>query len=90
MARPKGSSTEIGKLKRALLRVSKARGVNFYEKFCEMALEEPNVMVAVFKKLVPDLKQVEMDADITANLGVIQVPEDVPVGAPVGSNGGKV
>lgn len=90
MGRPKGSHTETAKLRAAMKKVSKTRNVNFYERFCEMALDDSSVMVAVMKKMVPDLKQVEVEADVTANLGVVQVPEDVPIGAPVGGDGSPI
>jgi hypothetical protein len=88
MGRPKGSYTEANKLRRAMRKVSKARGVDFYERFCEMALEDAAVMVAIMKKIVPDLKQVEVEGNLVAELGIIEVPPEVPLGDPVG--GGNV
>jgi hypothetical protein len=80
--RPKNS--EASMLKKAMRRIEKKRGVNFYERFCEMALEDPSVMVALMKKIIPDLKQVEMEGNLVAEMGIIEVPPTVPVGAPVG------
>lgn len=59
MARPRGSHTEASKLRRALRRVEKRHGINFYEKFAEMALENPAVMISLMRKLIPDLKVIE-------------------------------
>jgi hypothetical protein len=78
MGRPRGSSTEAAKLRRALKRVEKRRGIDFYEKFVEMALDNPGVMVALMRKLVPDLKVIEPAIEQPENRGgvIVVLPDN--------------
>lgn len=75
-------SSEAEKLRKAMRRVEKERGESFYIKFCQMAFEDSTVMIALAKKLIPDLKQVEQNIDLQGQYGVIAFPTKLPVGAP--------
>jgi len=81
--RPRKGKAESDKLREAVKRVAKRRGIDFYEAFAEMALEEPSVMIALMRKLLPDLKAIENTSDIQEHLGVIYLPQQVPIGTPI-------
>ena len=79
--RQKGIRSEAEKLRQAVKKVEKERGVDFYQHFCERALEDNHILIALMKKLVPDMKQIEQSVDLQSNYGVIAFPTKVPVGA---------
>ncbi len=76
------TTSEISKLKKAMRKVEKDRGIDFYIIFCERAIEDTTLLIALMKKTVPDLKQVEMDVTGDMNFGVIVLPAKLPAGAP--------
>jgi hypothetical protein len=81
---PKGRPTtsEIDKLRQAMRKVEKDRGIDFYVVFCERALEDNTILQALMKKTVPDLKQIEQTVDFAESYGVIVLPAKLPAGAP--------
>lgn len=80
--RQKGIRSEAEKLRQAVKKVEKERGVDFYQHFCERALEDNHILIALMKKLVPDMKQIDSEVNMNRNLGVIVLPAKLPVGAP--------
>ena len=82
LGRQKGIRSEAEKLRQALKKVEKERDVDFYQHFCERALEDNHILIALMKKLVPDMKQIESESLGNQNLGVIVLPAKLPPGAP--------
>lgn len=64
--RPKGSHNLVTQqeMMTALRNVEKKRKINLLERFFERALKSDAVLVAVMKKLVPDLKALDMRLDL--------------------------
>lgn len=58
--RPKGSGSYLPEMIAAIKRVEKKRKVDFFDKMIEMALDNSNTMNAISKKLIPDLKSIEI------------------------------
>lgn len=82
LGRQKGIRSEAEKLRQAVKKVEKERGVDFYQYFCERALEDNHILIALMKKLVPDMKQIKSESMGKQHLGVIVLPAKVPPGAP--------
>lgn len=78
IGRPKGSHTPTGDLNRALQKVSKRRGESFYERVCDAAWDNPALMVAILRKLIPDLKQVDQRIEVPNNSPgtIIYIPDN--------------
>ena len=55
--RPKNPETVL--LREAMKRAKEDRGVDLLDHFVDRAYENDSVLIAVFKKLMPDLKNVE-------------------------------
>lgn len=58
--RPKGTNTKIHALEEAIKRVEKKKGKKFLTHAIEQAYEDKTVLVAILKKIAPDLKAVEI------------------------------
>ena len=78
--RPKKPAVKA--LEKAIKEVEIEKGINFLKVSIETALKEPSVMVAILKKVLPDLKQVEAQVSNDINYGVIMLPAKLPPGAP--------
>ena len=68
--RQKGIRSEAEKLRQAVKKVEKERGIDFYQHFCERALEDNHILIALMKKLIPDMKQIEQDVELTHHKGL--------------------
>ena len=88
---PHGRPTtgEVAKLRIAMQKFEKDRGVDFYYHFCEMAWADSTVMIALMKKSLPDLKQVDLEADLRGEFGVIQLPVKAEQGKPAETPAGE-
>ena len=81
--RPKGK-TPFEELKDAIKIVEKERRTKLYQHFVNTAFEDNTVLVALMRKLAPDMKQIESDVKFRAeDAGVIVIPADKPEGSPV-------
>ena len=81
--RQKGIRSEAEKLRQAMRKVENERDVDFYQHFCERAFEDNQILVALMKKFVPDMKQIDSEVNMNTNVGVITLPAVLPPGAPV-------
>lgn len=61
--RPKGSGTKVGALEKAIAEVEKKKGKPFLLHAVEQAYDNHRVLIAILKKLIPDLKAVEVVGD---------------------------
>lgn len=61
--RPKGT-TQSKRLMDAIAKVEKEDDKNLYEHFVKEAFSSRTVLIALFKKLVPDMKFIEGDTDV--------------------------
>lgn len=61
--RSRSMKTAQAMLHKALKKVEKRRGKKFLEHYIEQAFNDKTLAVALLKKLVPDLKAVEVDSD---------------------------
>ncbi len=57
--RGKGVKSELEKLREAVKQVEEKKGIRLYEHFVKKAFEDNSVLIALCKKLVPDLKQID-------------------------------
>ena len=57
--RSKGVPSELEKLREAAARVEKKTGKKLYDHFIERAYENDAVLIALCKKFIPDLKQID-------------------------------
>ena len=80
---PKGKPPKpaVQALEKAIREVEKEKGESFLKTCVKAAYNEPSVMVAILKKILPDLKQVEGDIGLITNFGVIVLPAKLPAGA---------
>lgn len=77
---------EKDKLLEALAKVCAKRDVDFYEKVAEAALDDKSIMVAVLKKLVPDMSHTELEGAIEVNeLPAVKIG-GVPLELRIGDN----
>jgi len=63
--------TAQGKLWKALKKVEKQKGLNFLENYIERALDDKTMAIALLRKIVPDLKAVEIDAQTKEEWNII-------------------
>jgi hypothetical protein len=69
LGKKKGTLDEVTKFKRAIELFEKKQGKTFYEILLERALRNPQVLVAIFKALVPQKSEIEgIDKIVTINL----------------------
>ena len=61
--RPRGPKSELDKLREAVKRVEKEKGITLYTHFVKQAFKDNTVLTALAKKLVPDLKQIDGTLD---------------------------
>jgi len=61
--RPRDMRTAQAKLHKALKRVEKQTGKKFLEHYIKQAFKDRTMAIALLKKLVPDLKAVEIDQE---------------------------
>ena len=72
--RPKGSGSERTKLIGAILRMEEEHSFNWWEETVMQSRTEPSIRIAIMKKLVPDLKSVDINTlmegkfDINVNI----------------------
>lgn len=59
---------EIQKFREALARVEGEKGVELLEHAIRTAFEDKNVLIAVIRKILPDLSQVEMESFTLADM----------------------
>ena len=57
---PKGSTSQLPQLLKALKKVEKEKQIDYFKVLVERSLEETSVMNAILRKLVPDLKSVDL------------------------------
>ena len=60
--RPKGRS-ELDKLQQAIDRWQTKTGISIYDRFLQMANDDPKTMQSVIKKLLADKVKAEVDVD---------------------------
>lgn len=65
--RPTGVKSEKTKLLEALETEGKNRSQDFYEKVAKAAYDDKGVMVAVLKKIVPDMSHNEIEGSLEVN-----------------------
>ncbi len=80
--RPKGAKSEIDKLRAAIKLVEKEEGIPLYRHFIKRAYLDDTVLIALGKKVLPDLKSIEAQVTGDMNFGVIVLPSKLPAGAP--------
>lgn len=75
--RPKGSKNLVTQheFMEALRRVEGKRKIHLLERFFERALKSDTVLIAVMKKLVPDLKALDMRLDLLVSQNKISGDE---------------
>jgi hypothetical protein len=80
--RPKTS--QIEELRRALENEGKRRGQDFWQEVAKRAFTHDNIMLAVLKKLVPDLSYTEQDLAVQYTaMSVVRIearPLDLDIG----------
>ena len=71
--RPKGSTNKIPlkDFKEALSKVEKEKGKTLMKHFIERAFEEDAVMVSAIKKLLPDLKSIDIQGTVDGEHRII-------------------
>jgi len=80
--RPKKSISEM--LEKAIKKVQKDKDCTLLEHFVRRAYEDDRVLIAVMKKIIPDLKVLDVKEEFNPeNLGVIRLPAKVPEGTPI-------
>lgn len=64
--RPKGSTNKIpwSDLQKALKEVEKEKGKTLIKHFIERAFDDDGVMVSAMKKMLPDLKSIDIEGSI--------------------------
>ncbi len=58
--RPKGSGSHLPELLAAIEKVEKKNGFDYFETMVLKSLDEPTLMNAIARKLIPDLKAIEI------------------------------
>ena len=82
--RPKGK-TPFEELKDAIKIVEKERRTKLYQHFVNTAFEDNTVLVALMRKLAPDMKQIDSSVEFPPGhtFGVITLPSKKREGEPV-------
>ena len=93
--RPKGSKSELTKLRDAVKRIEAEKSLKrkkewrLYDHFIRQAVEDNSVLIALLKKLVPDLKQIDGTIE-RKSLSLIGITLDPDVQALVSAFIGKL
>ena len=73
--RPKGSGSQLPQLLEAIKRVEKKLKLDYFEIMVLRSLHEPSVMNAIARKLIPDLKAVEITGQEGGTIKIIVTKE---------------
>ena len=87
--RPPTAKSELDRLRDAVKLVEKEQGITLYAHFVRQAFEDNTVLVALAKKLVPDLKQIDSSIE-RKSLSLIGITLDPDVQALVSAFIGKL
>lgn len=68
MGRPPLGDTRLEKLLQAVARIESKRNINLLDHFIERGFDNDGVLIAVMKKLIPDLKSIDISASYSASM----------------------
>ena len=75
--RPKRGDTMVEQLEKAINEVEKAKKRKLFNHFVRQAFEDNAVLIALMRKIIPDMKHIEGDMNLTAKGELMQIAVQV-------------